>query len=262
MRIEGTGREEAPGGTTSATMRSLSRRVTDRHISAAVRPAAAQRHTQTQAQIVRRLRGEAHHVEKIFREKRQIAKSLLRIVELERIDRLHLHAADAARLHGAQLTGQLALLHRGAEPPPAHHGPRIHGRRGKAAANRGEGIGRAPVRRCGLLRCGRQCPENERKSSAGNYTNRAMSPEKAHVEPPEESPPWPRPLLKPRCCRAEPPRRSIVIPQDTNGKQNVERNLQPEEGTNSCRIATNRGQIRTGAFRDGAVDRWRRVVVC
>src|SRR5208337_1693944 len=60
------------------------------------------------------------------------------------------------------------------------------------------------------------------------------------------------------CGQAEPTRRSIVIPQDTNGKQNVERNLKPE---GDCfRTAMNRGRIRTGALRGGAVDSWRRLV--
>ena len=187
----------------------FSRSLVHRHIRSAIRPAAAQRHTQPQVQVVRRLRRKAHHVQIILRQKRQIAKSLRRIVQIERINRLHFHAAHAARLHGAQLAGQLTLLHRRPKPPPAHHRSRIHRRRGKAAANRGKGIGRGSS----LLRGGGQCRQHHRKHNAGNNTKRAFSSEKSHDRTSREIPVAAAPPFQAMLPPRRTPRRSILISQ-------------------------------------------------
>ncbi len=100
----------------------------DGRVRAAEWPAASQRQVEAQPQLVRLLRGEAQVVEKLIGQIRKIAETALRIVERQRISRLHLESADAAFFHGAQLALQFRLGHRGTEPPPAHHHAGIVGR--------------------------------------------------------------------------------------------------------------------------------------
>ena len=100
-------------------------RLGDRYVRPAVGPAAGQREVHAQAEFLGLLAGECERVEELAGEIRQVADAMRRIVQNQRIDRLHLEAADAALLHGEHLALQLRPGHRGAEPPPAHHDPRI-----------------------------------------------------------------------------------------------------------------------------------------
>ena len=88
----------------------------DRHTRSAVRPAAAERQVEAQAELLRPVGREAQAVEKSS-ERYGTVLCPSPLVERDRVDRLHLEAADAARLHRAQLALELVVSDDG----PNHH---------------------------------------------------------------------------------------------------------------------------------------------
>src|SRR5262249_15896652 len=102
--------------------------VVDRHHRTAERPATAECEIESQPPFAGLLTGEAQGLDELIREKRQDPDSLLRILQHQGIDGLHLKAPDAAFLHHAQLPLELRLGYRGSKPPPAHHDARVVGR--------------------------------------------------------------------------------------------------------------------------------------
>jgi hypothetical protein len=99
--------------------------VIDRHHRAAKRPATSESQIKAQSQFARFLGSEPQGVKEAVGEKRQGPDSLFRIIQHQRINRLHFKAADAAFFHQLHLALEFRLCHRRAEPPPAHHDPRV-----------------------------------------------------------------------------------------------------------------------------------------
>ncbi len=99
------------------------------HLRAAVRPPAADRQVHPQVELARLVGGEAKGADEVVRQVRKVAQPFVWIVEHDRIDRLDFDAADAARFHQPQLSLELRLGDRRAEPPPAHHDAAVGRRR-------------------------------------------------------------------------------------------------------------------------------------
>ena len=104
----------------------------------AVRPAAAECQVDAQPELARLGGRETDVVEEPVGEKRLCLESLIGIVEHDGVHRLDLEPADAAVLHEAHLALEAGPGHRRPEPPPAHHDPRIVGRREEQAFEGGE----------------------------------------------------------------------------------------------------------------------------
>ncbi len=104
------------------------RRFRHRDVRSAERPAATQREIKPQSDVCRPGSGELQVVQKLRGEIGKIAKPFRRIVQLQRIHRLHFEPSDAPLLHRPHLALEFRFHHRRAEPPPPHHDPGIIGR--------------------------------------------------------------------------------------------------------------------------------------
>ena len=107
----------------------LAGRLVGAYLRAAVRPPAADRQVHPQAELACLVGGEAKGADEVVRQVRKVAQPFAWIVEHDRIDRLDFDAADAARFHQPQLSLELRLGDRRAEPPPAHHDAAVDWRR-------------------------------------------------------------------------------------------------------------------------------------
>ena len=75
------------------------RRLRDRDVRTAIRPATPQRQVHAQSKFARPRAGEFERVEKLGREVGQVAETVFRIVQRQRIYRLHFKTADPALFH-------------------------------------------------------------------------------------------------------------------------------------------------------------------
>ena len=96
-------------------------RLSDWNVRAPERPAATQRHIDTQAKTARFLSGVSQCGHMPLGKKRHVVEATLRIVERKGIKIRNLYAADSRRLHLFQFAGNLGIRGCRPKPPPAHH---------------------------------------------------------------------------------------------------------------------------------------------
>jgi hypothetical protein len=111
----------------------------DGNIRPAVGPAAGQRHVDAHA-FRPALRLTKLTARGIRRQVGNVLDAARGIVQFHRIHGLDFEAAEAARLHGQHFAFQLRVDHGRAEPPPAHHRPRIGRRRCQPRSNIGDAV--------------------------------------------------------------------------------------------------------------------------
>ena len=150
--------------------------VIDRDVRPAVGPAAAEREVEAQAEPTRRRGAVTHGVEEGRRQERMIDEAAAAIVGDERVDRLHLDAAEAGVVHRLQLAVEALGRDGGAEPPPPHHRPRVRGRLLPHAPQIGQ--------RIGALRGGDRHGREQ-------HRQRSTTTDRVRVPPVSPGSPWP-----------------------------------------------------------------------
>jgi hypothetical protein len=113
----------------------------ERDRGAAVRPAAAERYVDAQAELAALGLRVVDRVQHLGREKCKVLEPLGRVVEHLRVDEREFRAPDSVGLHLLQFLQDLRLHHRRAEPPPAHHGAGFVGRVEEALPQGLDGVG-------------------------------------------------------------------------------------------------------------------------
>ena len=128
---------------------------------AAEGPSAVERDVHAQPKPGRLLCGEPQVVDVFVGEIALVVKAGCGIIQRLRIERGHLDASDAGRLHLLKLALQFRFGNRGAEPPPAHHDSRVVRRVGEGSLQR---IGRG-------LRAGtREGEQEHRQDNSARFT--------------------------------------------------------------------------------------------
>ena len=127
-------------------------------------------------------------------EARREERDLLVLPALDSVDRADLDAAEAGRAEELELAGEVLLVDRGAEPPPARpravlggrNGPRRRGRRGLGGRQRGR-KGESPREQDrSSHRCGRQSvrrPIAASRAATASFTSSAFSATFCAVKP-------------------------------------------------------------------------------
>ncbi len=130
----------APGRHLDAGQAQARGGVLDLDVRPAEGPARTERDVHAQPLRAALAVGEGDGVQELRRQVGQVPDAARRIVELHRVDRLDLEAAEAAGLHGRDLAFQLGRHHGGAEPPPAHQRPGVRRRGCHARGDLGDAV--------------------------------------------------------------------------------------------------------------------------
>ena len=155
------------------------RRIGGRNRWATEGPAAAEREVEAESQARRGGASVLQSVEEAGRQERLREVPGRGVIQGQRIDGLHLDAPEAGVLHGLQIAIESGRRHRGTEPPPAHHHPRVVWRSVEHLSQRCGGWGR---RRRRLRLRPHQC---ERDTDKHHHHRRQTSNDHA---PPVEAP--------------------------------------------------------------------------